>query len=77
MDNAAMLSRQALIDKATAALVNNAAYLAQPALPAGTALTTTQLTTAMRIMRAQIDALTRQTNALIRLQLGEMDGGDT
>ena len=37
------------------------------------ALTTTQLTTVVRALRAQVDALTKQNNALIRLALTLLD----
>lgn len=59
--------------KAQAALTSNGTYLAATAYPAGAALTTTQLTTIVRAQRSQIDLLTRQVNALMRLEIGQLD----
>ena len=53
--------------RASAALGVNTTYLGHAALPAGASLTTTQLTTAVRLLIGQVDALTKQNNALIRL----------
>jgi Zn-dependent alcohol dehydrogenase len=61
--------------KATQALATNAAYLAQPAIPGGT-LTAAQLGAALRIVRAQLDATTKQNNAIIRLTLNQLDNTD-
>lgn len=57
--------------KAKQALATNAAYLAQPAIPASPNLAT--LTAAVRVIRQQVDALTRQVNGLIRLELSSLD----
>lgn len=57
--------------RAKVALGENAAYLAQPAIPASPTLA--QLTAATRIIRDQVDALTRQSNALIRLELADLE----
>ena len=62
-----------LKSKAQAALTANATYFAAAAYPAGAALTTTQLTTIVRAQRVQIDILTRENNAIIRLLLGALD----
>lgn len=66
-------NKASLATKGAAALTGNATYLASAAYPAGTALTTTQLTTIVRAQRAQIDLLTKQCNTLIRLALGILD----
>lgn len=64
---------ESLRTKAQTALTANQTYLGLAALPAGSALTTTQLTTAVRALRSQVDALTRQNNALIRLTLQQLN----
>lgn len=58
--------------RATAALAANVAYLGHAAIPAGT-LTAAQLSTVVRTMSDQVDALTRQVDALIRLTLRVLD----
>lgn len=74
---AAFIDREAnaaaLVTKGAAALTANATYLASAAYPTGTALTTTQLTTIVRAQRVQIDLLTKECNALIRLALSLLD----
>lgn len=59
-DNITVDNRDALVAKATTALANNATYLA-----------ITSPTNAQVV--AQVKALTRQVNALIRLTLNELD----
>lgn len=66
-NDTAKTNGDALRAKAQAALATNATYLAHAALPAGTALTTTQLTTIVRLLAAEVDSLAKQNNALIRL----------
>lgn len=60
-----------LKSRAEKALTTNATYLAQPAYPASP--TTAQRDAAIRAIRAQVDALTRQANGLIRLELSQLD----
>lgn len=57
--------------RAKQALATNAAYLAQPEIPASPTLA--QLTAAVKVIRAEVDALARQADALIRLELAELD----
>lgn len=64
-------NRETLVGKAQAALAANSTSLAAAAIPAGAALTTTQLTTVVRALRAQVDALTRQNDAIIRFLLAD------
>lgn len=66
-------NRATLTTKGQQALATNGTYLGAAAIPAGAALTTTQLTTVVRALRAQTDALARQNNALIRLTLSRLD----
>ena len=63
---------KAIVAKARQALVSNATYLALPAIPAGT-LTAAQLSTIVRQLRDQLDVVTRQDNAIIRVLLGAVD----
>lgn len=67
------ITAETIQQRALAAIAGNQAYLGHAAIPAGAALTTTQLTTAVRLMVAQVDALTRQNGALIRLLLAQFD----
>lgn len=68
---ASVLDNDQLVrDRARAALATNATYLAQPAIPANPTLA--QLTAATRVIRAQVDALTRQSTALIKLELADL-----
>lgn len=66
-----LANQDTLVGKAQAALTANATSLAAAAIPAGAALTTTQLTTVVRALRLQVDALTRQNNALIKFLLND------
>lgn len=97
-----MLALETLTNKARGALATNGSYLALPDPSAANTTyrnaaalvaspTLVQLTSYVRLMEAQIKALsqqnnaliaqsvalTRQNNALIRLRLGELDSSDT
>lgn len=79
-ENSARFNREQILSKAALALAANGkpnpggtGYLGSAAIPAGSALTTTQLTTVVRALRAQVDSLTKQNNALIRLVLNQLD----
>lgn len=65
------VNKDALASRGGQALATNATYLAQPAIPASPTLV--QLTAAVRVIRAQVDALTRQANSLIKLALSDLD----
>lgn len=72
---AELANEAALREQADDALVANAAYLGHPAVPDGT-LTAAQLSNAVRQLTDQVDALTRQSNKLIRLVLRKLEATD-
>jgi hypothetical protein len=69
--DAASTNANTLRTKAVQALTVNAAYLAQPAIPASP--TNAQLIAAVKILRDQLDTVTKENNALIRLSLNLLD----
>lgn len=71
VDTTVFDNRDQLRARASHALTTNAAYLAQPAVPASP--TNAQLIAAVRVIRQQVDALTRQANGLIRIELSQLD----
>lgn len=66
-------TRKQIRDAAAAALAANQTYLGHAAIPGGT-LTLAQLTAIARTVSDQVDALTRQTDGLIRLLTGDFSG---
>lgn len=61
-----------LAEKAQAALTTNSAYLAHAAIPGGT-LTAAQLSVIVRTLSDQVDTLTKECTALIRLATSLLD----
>lgn len=65
-------NRANLVQKAQQALTVNQAYLGHAAIPAGT-LTTAQLSNIARQLSDQLDNITKECSAVIRLLLGQLD----
>ena len=63
-----------LRQRAASALATNKAWLALPALPASPS--NAQVVAELRAIRAQLDAITQQSSALVRLQLAQLDTTD-
>jgi hypothetical protein len=65
------VNEETVRDRARQAFTGNQAFLSLPAYPATP--TTAQRDQAIRALLQQTESLTRQTNALIRLQLQDLD----